>query len=99
MSRQTKRSNFFSWLLYIFAILYACALALFLVGMLGLFRSEQGPLAGIFLIPLGLPWNRVLDFAWLTDPGRIWLTVLAPLINILVLWLIRSRFRPQSNTA
>ncbi|HRD98420.1 MAG TPA: hypothetical protein PLA97_18720 [Rubrivivax sp.] len=36
------------------SVLYAVALALFLVGAYGWFGSPQGPLAGVFLIPPSL---------------------------------------------
>ena len=47
----------------LFALLYAAALFLFLVGTFGWFGSPRGPLAGIFLVPLGLPWSLMLDWA------------------------------------
>jgi hypothetical protein len=40
-----------------FALLYVLALGLFVVGTFGLFGSPSGPLADVFLMPLGLPWN------------------------------------------
>lgn len=72
-----------------FAVLYALAVGLFLVGTFGLFGSPSGPLAGIFLVPLGLPWNRMLD----VFPEPLWptLAALAPALNLLILMLICSR--------
>jgi hypothetical protein len=69
-----------------FAILYALALGLFIVGTFGLFGSPSGPLAGIFLMPLGLPWNRMLD----VFPEALWptLATLAPALNLVILVLI-----------
>ena len=68
------------------AVLYLLALALFLIGAFGLFGSEQDPLAGVFLIPLGFPWNRMLDaFPEATWP---WLAAAAPAVNLLMLSLI-----------
>ena len=47
--------------LVILTVLYLIALTLFVVGTFGLVGSPQGPLAGLYLIPLGLPWNLMLD--------------------------------------
>ena len=41
--------------------LYLVALGLFSVGTLGLLGSKRDPLFGVFLMPLGLPWNLLLD--------------------------------------
>lgn len=69
-----------------FAILYALALGLFVIGAFGFFGSPSGPLAGIFLVPLGLPWNRML----FVFPEALWpwLATLAPALNLFILWLI-----------
>ena len=69
-----------------FAVLYVLALALLVIGTFGLFGNEADPLAGVFLMPLGLPWNLMLDAfpAWLWP----WLAAVAPAVNILILWLI-----------
>jgi hypothetical protein len=47
--------RFFSRLSRVFAIPYALAFTPFAVGWLGLFGVAPDPLAGVFLIPLGLP--------------------------------------------
>jgi hypothetical protein len=69
-----------------FAVLYALAAGLFIVGTFGLFGSPSGPLAGVFLVPLGLPWNRMLD----VFPEPLWptLAILAPAVNLIILVLI-----------
>jgi hypothetical protein len=67
-----------------FAGLYAVALALFVIGTFGFFGSERGPLAGIFLIPLGLPWSLMLDA--FSAPALPWLAASAPAANLLFLW-------------
>lgn len=64
-------------------MLYVAALALFVIGTFGLIGQEQDPLAGVFLIPLGLPWNLWLD--GLPDAVRLWLAVLAPALNVFLL--------------
>jgi hypothetical protein len=63
-----------------FAVLYAAALALYAIGALGLFGSPQGPLAGVFLVPLGLPWILMLDGP--PEAALPWLGALAPLVNL-----------------
>jgi hypothetical protein len=69
-----------------FFVLYALAAGLFVVGTFGLFGSPSGPLAGVFLVPLGFPWNRMLD----VFPEPLWptLAVLAPGVNLVILVLI-----------
>ena len=67
-----------------FAGLYVVALSLFVIGTFGLFGSKSGPLAGIFLIPLGLPWNMMLEAS--PAPALPWLAASAPIVNLLVLW-------------
>lgn len=86
MAILTNSSRVCRWIWIGFAIAYGAALALALVGLFGLFGSERDPIAAVFLIPLGLPWNRVLDFASLTDMGRVWLALLAPLINLVIIY-------------
>jgi hypothetical protein len=73
-----------------FAILYVAALALYFIGTFGLFGSESGPLAGIFLIPLGVPWHLLVELA--PEPAWPWLAAAAPLVNLLILWLICRRW-------
>jgi len=75
-----------------FAVLYAAAVALYLVGTYGWFGSPRGPLAGVFLAPLGLPWNLWLD--GLPSAMRPAAAVGAPALNLLLLWhLCRWRLR------
>jgi hypothetical protein len=70
--------------------LYLVALALLLIGTFGLFGQEQDPLAGVFLMPLGLPWVLWTDS--LPEVALPWLGALAPLLNIAILTLICGRF-------
>jgi len=69
-----------------FSVLYVLAAGLFVVGTFGLFGSSSGPLAGVFLVPLGLPWNRMLDV--FPDPLRPTLAILAPAVNLVIILLI-----------
>jgi hypothetical protein len=74
-----------------FLLLYLAALALLGIGTFGLFGSERDPLAAVFLAPLGLPWNLLIDF--FPDALHPWLGVAAPLVNLLVVWLICRAIR------
>lgn len=75
-----------SWVVTALMIAYAVALFLFLAGTFGWFGSPQGPLAGVFLLPLGLPWFWLLnDFP---DDLRPWLAAATPLLNIAILKMI-----------
>lgn len=71
------------WVVGIVGVLYLLALALLLIGTLGLFGQERDPLSGVYLIPLGLPWNQFTDGA--PEGVRPWLAILAPLLNIVIL--------------
>lgn len=77
----------------IFLAAYILALFLFLVGTFGWFGETRDPLSGIFLIPLGLPWNLVIEgFPETLWP---WLAAAAPAVNLLLFWLICGRTRRQ----
>jgi hypothetical protein len=69
-----------------FLCLYGFALIVFAVGILGLFGAERDPLSGVFLVLLGLPWNRLIDV--FPEAAWPWLAAAAPVLNILVLWFI-----------
>jgi len=73
-------------LLAAFLVLYLAALALLAIGTFGLFGSERDPLAGVFLVPLGLPWNRLIG--GFPEAMRPWLAAATPLVNLLGIWLI-----------
>ena len=70
----------------IFGAAYLIALALFVIGTFGLFGQERDPLSAVFLIPLGLPWNRLLGA--MPESLLPWLAAAAPAVNIAILWLI-----------
>ncbi len=76
--------------LWVFVVLYVAALLLFLTGTFGWFGQEQDPLAGVFLLPLGLPWNLLTGA--LPEWPRLLAALLAPCVNILVIAWIRGRF-------
>lgn len=73
-------------LLAVLAVAYAAALALLTIGSFGLFGQERDPLAGVYLVILGLPWNRMLQP--FPDASLPWLTAASPAINIGIVWLI-----------
>ena len=73
-----------------FAILDVAALALYFIGNFGLFGSEPGPLAGVFLVPLGIPWLLLVELT--PEPAWPWLGAAAPLANLLILRLICRRW-------
>ena len=80
-----------------FLLLYTVALAILVVGTYGLFGAERDPLSGIFLVPLGLPWNRLLSD--LPDALLPWVGVAAPVFNLLLLWLLcRAAARRRAAT-
>ncbi|MCW5702502.1 MAG: hypothetical protein AB7I42_08730 [Bradyrhizobium sp.] len=80
--------------LVLFAMAYAFALAILAIGTFGLFGQERDPLSGVFLMPLGLPWNLMLTF--FPDALGPWLALTTPAINLALIYvigrlLVRSR--------
>lgn len=73
----------FFWL---FALLYLAALAILVIGTFGLFGTAPDPLSGVYLIPLGFPWNHMID----AFPEELWteLGAAAPGINLLIIWIL-----------
>lgn len=67
----------------LFGLAWLLALAMLAVGTFGLFGQERDPLAGVFLVPLGLPWNRALD--GLDGSARAVAAALAPGVNLAIL--------------
>ena len=76
------------WVFIVFVVLYVVALFLLAVGTFGWFGQEQDPLSGVFLMPLGLPWNILGDKAGL--PGPL-VGILAPAINAGILYWLWKR--------
>ncbi|MCB1394443.1 MAG: hypothetical protein H6898_07605 [Rhodobacter sp.] len=71
------------WIVRLFALAYLVALALLVIGTFGLFGQERDPLSGVFLVPLGLPWNRWVDM--LPQGLPMWGMILAPVLNLIIL--------------
>ena len=80
--------------LAIFALLYGVALVLYLIGIFGLFGSPSGPLAAVFLLPLGLPWIWLIDS--LPEALRSWALAAVPDLNLVIIWLL-YRWSPNSS--
>ena len=76
------------WIFWIFVFLYVAALALLAIGTTGAFGQERDPLSGVFLLPLGLPWNLLLDRTGVEGAAAM---ALAPLANAIILFLIWKR--------
>lgn len=74
----------------IFLALYLIALALLAVSVFGLAGQEKDPLGGVFLLPLGLPWNVLLDKI---GAGGAAALALAPAINVALLYWLSRRGR------
>ena len=86
-------SRFCKFAVWAFLAAYILALFLFLVGTFGWFAQTRDPLSGIFLIPLGLPWNLMIEgFSEALWP---WLGAAAPALNLVLLRLICGRTRRQ----
>ncbi len=73
----------------IFLAAYIMALFLFLVGTFGWFGETRDPLSGIFLIPLSLPWNLVIEV--FPETFWPWLAAAAPTVNLILLRLVCGR--------
>jgi hypothetical protein len=68
--------------------LYVIALLLWAIGTFGWFGQGRDPLSAVFLVLLGLPWNRFVEAA--PAAALPWFGALAPLLNIAVAgWLAR----------
>lgn len=76
-------SSFCKTFVLLVAALYAFAVSMFLAGTFGWFGVGEGPLASIFLIPLGLPWNLLVEY--LPEPAWPFAAVAAPALNLALL--------------
>ena len=76
------------WVFIVFVVLYGVALLLMAIGTFGWFGQEKDPLSGVFLLPLGLPWNILADRIGLGVPI---LAILAPAINAAILYWFWKR--------
>ena len=67
-----------------FGLLYLSALAFTGINALGWFGFAPAPLAGVFLVVIGLPWT--LAAAWFPDQLQPLVAVLAPLVTLVLMW-------------
>lgn len=75
------------WAFFIFVLIYALAILLFLIGTFGWYGQARDPLAGVFLMPIGLPWNIIADRLGISG---LLAALLAPAVNAGILyWLWR----------
>jgi hypothetical protein len=72
------------WLFWGFTLLFILALAVFASNMLDLFGQTPSALAGVYLLPFGLPWN--LLGTELDDPFPLMFGLGGPLLNMAILW-------------
>ena len=75
----------------------AAYLVLLAVGTVGLLSADRDPFSGLLLITLGLPWTLFFDSLGQIDPlsgvSPVVLTMLAPAINLAILFSICSTLR------
>lgn len=80
----------------LYILIYVFALGVFLIGEYGLFGQPIDPLAGILIVPLGLPWIQ------LTDPHTNGLgpvqAAICPLINIGILYFVYRIIWPKRHS-
>lgn len=76
------------WVFYVFVALYVIALLLLAVGTFGWFGQEQDPLSGVFLLPLGFPWNVIADKLGMNGPAVM---IAAPLVNAAIIYWVWKR--------
>ncbi len=72
------------WIFWGFLLAFLVALGIFASNMLGLFGQSPDPLAGIYLLPFGLPWNLLGIES--PDPFPLIIGLGAPLLNLAILW-------------
>jgi hypothetical protein len=67
-----------------FGLLYLLALAFTGISATGWFDFAPAPLAGVFLVVIGLPWT--LAAAWFPDQLQPLVAAVAPLLTLVLLW-------------
>lgn len=75
-----------------FALLWIAALVLLAIGTFGWFGQERDPLAGVFLMPLGLPWNMIVPVP--KNAAALW-AIVTPGINLFFLFILCRLFRSR----
>lgn len=67
-----------------FGLLYLAALAFTGISALGWFDFAPRPLAGVFVVVMGLPWT--VAATWFPDHLQPLVAALAPLVTLVLLW-------------
>ncbi len=80
---------------WIFGVAYLAALGLFAISFWGLLGQSEDPLGGVFLLPLGLPWNLMLDR--MTGMSTTALLVAPALTLAILIFLARRSRRPNKS--
>ena len=73
----------------IFAIMWAFALLVLAIGTFGWFGQERDPLSAVYLVVLGLPWNRLAD---IIEPLAPVLVIMSPGLNLFLIVAFCRRF-------
>lgn len=66
------------------------AMAILLVGTYGLFGQDRDPLAGVYVVVLGMPWVRFADLG--PEAACPWFALATPLVNVAILRALCARF-------
>jgi len=90
----TMMRNICRLLIGVFALAYIFALGLLVIGTFGLFGAVKDPISGVYLIPLGMPWNSFL-FRSAPEVMMPWIGILAPALNLAILIIICRFFRAR----
>lgn len=80
---------------FAFLVLYVLALAVLAVGTFGWFGAERDPLSGVYLLPLGLPWNLLAGEG--EGAALPWIGLAAPLLNLLLIGLLCRTLRRRAH--
>ena len=88
LRKHRLRSGIWRVLFLAFIALYALSFFLLVVGTFGWFGQQEDPLGGVFLLPLGLPWNFIADKIGIQGVAVL---LLAPLINAGILYWLWKR--------
>lgn len=75
----------------VLVLAYLFALAVFAVGTFGWFGADEDPLAGAYLIILGMPWVLVPFDVVVGEAALPLVAILAPLVNLAIVWAVCRR--------
>lgn len=84
MTNPDNKSRICKFKNLVFAAAFLFALVILAMGTFGWFGAKKDPLSGIFLIPLGLPWNGIL-------PATPAVGLLSPVLNGALMWTLYKR--------